>query len=212
MRITIVYDNTAYDQRLKADWGFACLLDTGSENILFDTGANGRILMDNMEKLAISPEQVDKVVISHDHWDHTGGLSRFLSLAPVPVYLPDPFTGKPATENVSRILGKTAISDGVYSTGTLKHIEQSLVVESRGGLVVIAGCAHPGVPEILRAASEMGKVAALIGGLHGFHDFKAVENLKTVCATHCTQYQDKLWSLYPDKMIAGGAGQVIEIE
>ena len=58
----------------------------------------------------------------------------------------------------------------------------------------------------------MGKVTALIGGLHGFSDFKAVDGLTMICATHCTQYQGKLWSLYPDKMIAGGAGQVIEIQ
>ena len=51
MRITIIYDNKVWKDNLKADWGFSCLIEVYGKNILFDTGANSRILLKNMEKL-----------------------------------------------------------------------------------------------------------------------------------------------------------------
>ena len=55
MKLTIVYDNTIYKKAigLKSDWGFACLVKTKKDMILFDTGAKGDILLDNMKKLGI---------------------------------------------------------------------------------------------------------------------------------------------------------------
>jgi len=50
MKITILYDNEAWDQNLQSDWGFSCLIETPAIDILFDTGAGGTILLDNMRK------------------------------------------------------------------------------------------------------------------------------------------------------------------
>ena len=79
MKITIVYDNNA-EPGLKADWGFSALIELNEkrEKILFDTGANSEILFYNLKKLNINPKDVDIIVISHRHWDHTGGLKEFL--------------------------------------------------------------------------------------------------------------------------------------
>ena len=78
MKITIVYDNQA-DEGLKPGWGFSCLIET-KEKILFDTGDSGENLIYNLRQLNIQPESVVAVVISHNHWDHTGGLKEFLKL------------------------------------------------------------------------------------------------------------------------------------
>lgn len=93
----------------------------------------------------------------------------------------------------------------------LLGIEQSLVIKTDKGLVVIAGCSHPGVGNILEAASQFGKVYALVGGLHGFSEFDLLKDLELVCACHCTMYKSKIKSLYPDKWVKGGAGKVISI-
>ena len=74
MKVTIIYDNTAFRKDLQSDWGFSALVE-GEDipKILFDTGANGDILLSNMEKLNINPALIDEVFISHAHADHTGG-------------------------------------------------------------------------------------------------------------------------------------------
>ena len=83
MKITIIYDNTSFKKNLQADWGFSCLVEEkDSPRILFDTGANGRILLSNMEKLKIDPLSIEEVFISHLHWDHVGGLSELLKTNP----------------------------------------------------------------------------------------------------------------------------------
>jgi len=74
-QITIVYDNEA-NASLKSGWGFSCLIET-EEKILFDTGDSGEKLIYNLRQLNIQPESIDAVVISHNHWDHTGGLEEF---------------------------------------------------------------------------------------------------------------------------------------
>jgi hypothetical protein len=48
MKITIPYDNTVFQSGLKPDWGFSCLVETHNRNILFDTGSNGSILLENI--------------------------------------------------------------------------------------------------------------------------------------------------------------------
>jgi 7,8-dihydropterin-6-yl-methyl-4-(beta-D-ribofuranosyl)aminobenzene 5'-phosphate synthase len=64
---------------------------------------------------------------------------------------------------------------------------------------------------ILDAASQFGKVYAIIGGLHGFHEFDLFKNLDLICPTHCTQYKSEIKNLYPEKYVDGGAGRIIEI-
>lgn len=211
MKITLLYDNDAWDFRLEPDWGFAALIEACGHTILFDTGAKSQILLDNMKKLNISPQSIEEIFISHDHWDHTGGLLEILEQNPVRVYVPDTISAAlPAKETVPFSLsGK--IHKHIYSTGTLKNIEHSMCIQQDGQIVVIAGCSHPGVKTILKAASEFGQVSALIGGLHGFNDFPALETLDTVCATHCTQHKQEIRSRFPQISIEGGAGRVIAL-
>jgi 7,8-dihydropterin-6-yl-methyl-4-(beta-D-ribofuranosyl)aminobenzene 5'-phosphate synthase len=210
MRLTIIYDNETTRAGLKADWGFSCLVEAHGRRILFDTGANGAILLGNMRELGIEPASVEEVVISHNHWDHTGGLADFLAANPCKVWAPASL-GKVEGAQTTVVKDPVKLHDGIASTGELEGVEQSLVVDVDGGVAVVAGCSHPSVGKILEAASAFGKVRSLIGGLHGFDEFDRIADLDTVCATHCTQHKRQIKSLYPDKYVEGGAGVVLEI-
>lgn len=212
MKVTIIYDNTAQRNDLQADWGFSALVEAKDiPKILFDTGGNGRILLDNMKKLEIDPASIDEVFISHAHLDHTGGLSEFLEVnKKAKIYVPPSFSG-PEDREVITITEPTKIHENVFSTGELEGIEQSMAVKTGKDLVLIVGCSHPYMGHILDAARKFGKIYGIIGGMHGFSEFELFKDLKLICPTHCTQHKTELKNLYPQKHIEGGAGKVIEI-
>jgi 7,8-dihydropterin-6-yl-methyl-4-(beta-D-ribofuranosyl)aminobenzene 5'-phosphate synthase len=76
---------------------------------------------------------------------------------------------------------------------------------------VIVGCFHPWVRSVLNAASNFGRVYALIGGLHGFRKFDLLRDLKLICPRHYTQFKSKIERLYPEKCTKGGAGKILEL-
>jgi 7,8-dihydropterin-6-yl-methyl-4-(beta-D-ribofuranosyl)aminobenzene 5'-phosphate synthase len=212
MRVTILYDNETDVEGLQADWGFSCLVNQGGINLLFDTGANGAILLKNMWELGIEPGSIDIVFISHAHFDHAGGLSSFLNENhDVTVYAPATLRGIRSAREVVYVDRPVEIGGDFYSTGLLDNMEQSLVVRAEEGLMVIVGCSHPGVTTILEAAERYGTPATLIGGLHDFREFEALQALRLVCPTHCTEHIDEIRSRYPDEYIRGGVGVSIDI-
>ena len=213
MKVTIIYDNEVYKEGLVADWGFSCLVKVeNTPKILFDTGANGSILLSNMEKLGIDPASIDKVFISHSHFDHIGGLSAFLNVrSQVRVYVPVSLRGVRGAKEVISINEPQEFSERVFSTGELDGVEQSMAVKTDKGIVLIVGCSHPKMAHILKAASQFGKVYAIIGGLHGFSEFELFKDLDLICPAHCTTYKAQIKSRYPDKYAGAGAGKVIEI-
>ena len=81
MKITIVYDNCTVKAGLKTGWGFSSLIETDdAPPILFDTGADGTALLHNMKQLGIDPARIGAIVISHHHYDHTGGLFNIIEV------------------------------------------------------------------------------------------------------------------------------------
>jgi 7,8-dihydropterin-6-yl-methyl-4-(beta-D-ribofuranosyl)aminobenzene 5'-phosphate synthase len=213
MKVTIIYDNETSREDLRADWGFACLVEAHGRRILFDTGAKGTILLGNMKKLGIEPSSIDGVFISHADWDHTGGLADFLEKnSDVILYIPPSYRTPPGSaREIVMVKGPMEISEGIFSTGELGGIEQALVVGTDRGPTVITGCSHPGVGDILDAASAHGKPYARVGGLHGFDEFERLEGIGVICATHCTEFKAQIASRYPDACIEGGAGVVIDL-
>ena len=99
----------------------------------------------------------------------------------------------------------------MYTTGELQHIEQSLVIQTEKGLVLMVGCSHPHMVGILEAAQKFGTVYAIIGGLHGFNQYDLFQDLTLICPTHCTQHKREIKLRYPEKYVEGGSGTVIEI-
>lgn len=81
IRITTLVEDISPDPRLEAEHGLAFWIETGSESVLFDTG-QGRALFGNARSLGIKLEQAAAVVLSHGHYDHTGGLAQLLQAAP----------------------------------------------------------------------------------------------------------------------------------
>jgi 7,8-dihydropterin-6-yl-methyl-4-(beta-D-ribofuranosyl)aminobenzene 5'-phosphate synthase len=79
MRVTTLIENSpsARQPELEAEFGLSLHLDRGHDRILFDTGASGSF-SDNAARLGIRLEEVDVAVLSHHHFDHGGGLGRFL--------------------------------------------------------------------------------------------------------------------------------------
>ena len=92
LAVRIVYDNYPFDKKLQTAWGFACVVTGLEKAILFDTGGDGRILLANMRACGMEPGEIDAVVLSHIHGDHTGGLGAFLEAnSRVTVYVPKVF-------------------------------------------------------------------------------------------------------------------------
>ena len=213
MKVTIIYDNEVYKEGLVADWGFSCLVEAeNTPKILFDTGADGSILLSNMEKLDIDPASIGEVFISHPHFDHIGGLSAFLNVrSRIRLYVPLSLRGVRGPKEVISVSEPLKIHENVFSTGQLDGIEQSMAVKTDKGIVLIVGCSHPKMADIFKAASQFAKVYAIIGGLHGFSEFELFKDLDLICPAHCTAHKTQIKSRYPDKYVGAGTGKVIEI-
>lgn len=76
MKVTSLIENTGQREDLYTEHGLSLYLETEHHRVLFDTGASERFA-ENAEKLGISLAEVDVLVLSHGHYDHTGGIKRF---------------------------------------------------------------------------------------------------------------------------------------
>jgi 7,8-dihydropterin-6-yl-methyl-4-(beta-D-ribofuranosyl)aminobenzene 5'-phosphate synthase len=175
LRITILYDN--YKSKINSinDWGFSCLIEGTEKTILFDSGAKGDILLANADKLNIDLKKVDLFFLSHNHSDHTGGINSLLSInGKVPAYIsistPNDFLKDDEFKNISRVDKPIEICKGVFSTGEMGNQikEQSLIIKTVKGLVIVTGCSHQGIIEIIQKAKEIfnENVYLVLGGFH----------------------------------------------
>jgi 7,8-dihydropterin-6-yl-methyl-4-(beta-D-ribofuranosyl)aminobenzene 5'-phosphate synthase len=232
--ITIVYDNNLGDQRLNSDWGFSALVEYRDYILLFDTGGDGQMLMKNMSILGIDPSQIDSVVLSHAHEDHTGGLAALLDSGAKPVvYLLSsfPVSFKRQVEmftQVSEVLPGQSFIKGLWTTGEVGGMipEQALVIQTEQGLAVITGCSHPGIVAILEKVQNLfaEPVNLVLGGFHLvdkskaeidaiLNDFRRLE-IKQVAPCHCTgEYAiTRFAAEYGKDFLPIGVGSVIRLE
>jgi len=234
MKLTILFNNVPYDKNLTTAWGFSCLIQHPEKTILFDTGGDGNILLSNMRRLAIDPKDITSIVLSHIHGDHTGGLWRFLDENnDVTIYLPESFPVKFKDEvkkkgaKVVSIYNPIEIYRDVYSGGEMGTWikEQYLILKTRKGLVIVTGCAHPGIVTMVRHGKEWLKdrVYLVLGGFHlmGYTDSqikKVIKELKEmgvekIAPSHCTG-ENAIYlfkEAWGKNFIDGGCGAVMNV-
>ena len=268
-RLTILYDAFGKVPAMRKDWGYAAFIEHGGKRILFDTGNNPQIFAQNIEAAGTDLEQLDFVVISHRHLDHTAGLRHLLDINPdVRIYapkeafgafgssLPSKFyrkqdslpaemrywDGRPADTldfgtawpegNFVLVDSTLEVAPGVHvvslvsdAVGTKELRELSLALETRRGMVVVAGCSHPGIERIVAAALAVDRrVHLVLGGFHlpaatdadiariagALHDTYKVER---VAPGHCTGEPAfyRFRSLWKGQYTYAGVGSVIAL-
>lgn len=235
MTFTILYDSRAVRAGLRTGWGFACLVTSTRGTLLFDAGRNGPSLLQNMKALGRDPARVTRVVISHAHSDHTGGLASVVSKAPGAAVFVPLGTRRSLTRSIVaaggkvRVVAKHTPLDEVFTvTGPLGGSipEQALVVRTAQGPVLVTGCGHPGIERMLdkvKAVTGHRRIYGLIGGLHlrraGTARIRRVvrairdHGITLLAAGHCTGAAAlaAFARAFPRNVQPAAAGTVIEI-
>ncbi len=235
IEMTILYDNYHYSEGLKTDWGFSCIIKGTEKTILFDTGTKSDIFFHNIGQLNVNLKDIEVVAISHNHGDHTGGLSSFLTAnSSVSVYIPASFPEwffKTVEQKGAKTISvdkPVEICKDVFSTGEMgiEIKEQALVLNTNKGLIVITGCAHPGIVDIVKRAKEVldKNIYLVFGGFHLLNkseselreiinQFKDLGVMK-VGATHCTGDRaiEIFKEVYGSDFVKMGAGKKLVLD
>ena len=232
--VKVIYDNYAKNQGMTADWGYSIYIDGLEKKVLFDTGTKPEIFESNFEKTGIDAGKTDYLVLSHEHADHTGGISAFVRMkSGIPVIIPNSFS----SGFKSRMKGfglqpllvrePAMICKNLYTSGELiyKIPEQAMVLDTKQGLVVMTGCSHPGIVEMLRKIkTDFNKNIYMVFG--GFHLLEKTDSeMKSIIsemkgmgvvkcgATHCTGDRQikMIREAFGDNYFELGAGNTITI-
>ena len=230
--ITILYDNYVHTPGTKADWGYACLVKGTEKTILFDTGTKPEVLLHNFKTLNIDPGEGELIILSHDHGDHTNGIWTMLEKnGNRKVFIPKSFADK-FIPGIKKNKAATIVVDqpvqvceNVYLTGEMGDSikEQSLIIDTEKGLILITGCSHPGIVNIVKRAMKVGKkkVYLVFGGFHLLGktgtevdaiiaEFKKL-GVEKVGPTHCTGdlAVKRFKEAYGENFIEMGVGKVV---
>ncbi len=205
--VKVIYDNYVKVSGLESDWGFAILIEGLEKTILFDTGTKPDIFTSNFKKMGLDAAKVDFLVISHEHGDHTGGIPAFVEMKKdIPVIIPhsfsDKFKKRMSELSLEPLLVKESanICENLYTSGEFDYqiAEQALVLNTKKGLVVMTGCSHPGIVEMLKEIKTIfnKNIYMVFGGFHLLNKSEKemneiISEMKTLgvikCgATHCT--------------------------
>lgn len=272
------------EDRLKAEHGFSALVtvhkDGRERRILFDAGVSPDGMVENMRRLSVAPKDIETIVLSHGHFDHTTGLDgliRAVGRANLPVIIHPEFwsrrriaiPGRDAVEipttskaalvgagfeiieerQPSFLLGESvlitgevdrttdfekgfavhqALRDGAWQPDPLILDDQALIVHVRdNGLVVLTGCGHAGIVNILRYARRLTGVEEIYAVIGGFHlsgalfepiipavcDALAAMSPAYIVPAHCTGWraQHALATRFGEAFIPNCVGTTFEL-
>ena len=213
---TIVYDSEGL-AGFETGWGFSALV-TDQHRVLFDCGWDGSMLLRNLSRLHIPLAEIQRIVLSHAHWDHLSGLATILREHPEPfeveVFVPASFSPR-LKEEISRnavvreVGGPLEVVQNVFTTGELGKDpeEQALLLVDGNDCVVLTGCAHPGIGLIAERACRVATPRWLVGGLHDAtpHDIPASVDRILMC--HCTKHRGPIAAAFGDAASIGGVGR-----
>jgi len=234
LTFTIIYDNYVAQEGMQSDWGFCCLIEGLDKTILLDTGTKPEILKQNLAKLDIDLDKVDQIVITHNHADHTGGLDLVLRENPnvsvyFPVSFPQSFSRKIEKYEAKpvRVAEPLEICPTAFLTGEMgdEIKEQSLILDTPKGLIIVTGCSHQGIVNILKKAKEIRNkdIHLVFGGFHLMRHseeqireiiqaFKSL-GVEKCGATHCTGDNaiGMFKAAFGSNYVSMGAGKVLTI-
>ncbi len=260
MKVLILADNKIVDLRpqgLRAEWGFSALMD----DVLFDTGQSS-VAFQNL--MLLKQSKPKKLVLSHGHYDHTGGIMEFVRAFDLKIYAhPDAFLprfykgeyvgmpfrkeqigcyaeiiehkepvdvsksivalGEIPREYEQHLLSESYIlRDGKKEEDAIRD-DQSLVVKTDGGLLLILGCCHSGLRNTIEYAEEVlgDEVRFIVGGTHmiALSREKLLEIVKwleskieLIAPSHCTGIENEfvLKEKLGEKYRLIGSGTVLE--
>lgn len=275
--ITTLIENSTERSGIQAEWGLSVFIEAGGAVFLLDTGSSGMVVR-NADRLGIDLRRIESIILSHGHYDHTGGLLAVLERmgrADVPVIAHPSITEKKysyrkntgsyhyagITQNMELLanagarfefssqpvwLGEdiavsgeepmtTAFESvaenllvkngGGFSQDTMKD-DQSLFIRTGLGLIVILGCAHRGMINIIRYGRELMKTERVYMVLGGTHlgpasegqlneTIKALKEIAPVWigVSHCTGLPAaaKLASEFSGRFFFNSAGRVLRL-
>lgn len=273
VEVVVLVDDYSGFTRLLAEHGFSALVSVSYEDdrvfkVILDTGSSGKVLLENASSLGEDLKFVDVIVLSHRHYDHSGGLARLVRVAGGRPVIAHPDLLKPcysksrgftrfnvglspmvrsSLQKFELVLAKEPLElvPGVWFLGEIeRHYDNSYAVRDfktvyDGVLVdepllddtaiavsidekaiVIAGCSHSGIANIVRQARKLtgAKEIAVLGGFHmAAADTETVarvvedlvnEGVLSVYAGHCTglRGEAKLLEKFGDRMVKIHAG------
>lgn len=251
MRLTVLVDNnTLIDRYFLGEPGLCYLIEDAGKKVLFDTGYSD-VFIRNAHKMKIKLTDLDAVVLSHGHSDHTGGLPHLMTMLTEEalenrtVSRPDLIChehtfrtkltrdgvdiGSPAKEeklemhfNLKLTKDPVWITENLVYLGEIPRLnnfenkhpigkddfvmdDSALAWRSREGLVIITGCSHSGICNIIERAKDVcgeHRISEVIGGFHLLHPSReqlegtaaclAKERPRKVYAGHCTDLKSKI--------------------
>lgn len=236
IKLTLIVDdlNGAEPGYLKS-FGFALLIELNNKKILFDTGTKEDVLLKNLIKYGVNPSEINTVILSHNHYDHTNGLSGILKYNPdISVYV-HKYWKKSVKKIGDSFPHKNMIfieqggiikemGENIYITNSYKSpdyggiYEQACYIKAKDSFILISGCCHPGLNDFLKDREFLGisdkSPLHVIGGFHGFKFSDEEANLLnpqiyslTLC--HCTKNIKVFKNQFREKCIIGAIGRTM---
>ncbi len=210
--VKMVYNNTGSANGLKNAWGLSAWIDDAGDITLFDTGGDPDVLEHNLSGLGLDTSKINRIIISHDHWDHNGGIQRVVDKLskPTDLYIVEKHREEYAKKfpgaKVKGIESPVKITDHIWTTGALSTSykgnalhEQSVIIHNQDTMLLLTGCSHPGIVRIAERALEIypDKQLELVTG--GFHLMRAPKTevekisgelmnlgISRIAPSHCT--------------------------
>ena len=229
MTFNILFNNVRGVKGFQTLWGFSCYIN--ELNLLFDTGSNGRVLLQNAKKMGINFKELKYLFISHSHWDHIGGIDTIIEENPnITMFVPSSLSKHLIKDLKNLVKEVIVINDkfceilpNVYTTGIMPPIEeQSMAIKTKKGLIIITGCGHAGIINIQNRIKENlnENIHYILGGFHLLRSSneeieEVIQNLDTefISPTHCTGEKaiKMIKTKFKDKFIKAGVGNIIKI-
>ncbi|MFH1519915.1 MAG: MBL fold metallo-hydrolase [Candidatus Omnitrophota bacterium] len=235
MKLKVIFDKETADDKYSIGWGLAYLI---GGKTLFDTGEKSEYTLDNLKALEIDIQGIERVVISHNHWNHLGGLWDLLKINNnLEIFACSDFAAefkdKLTPYNFKLVDSFYRICDNIYTSGPFKirHkdkeiSEQVLLLKTDKGISIICGCSHPGILKFIDKAKEAfpeNKIYAVLGGFHLIdkdnrtirylvEEFKKY-GIGNVGPSHCTGFEaiNIFREAYPDNFWDIKVGSEIEL-